>query len=811
MKTKNDLFKNLGIAAAMAITVAACTNIGGIKSNRSRTNPTTLGLTSSTYTISSINVDDPEPVVSPSPGATSDPVSFTIFFDQARSATPLTTPCKSGDKSCYCYYRWTETGFSNGQAVSYDREDFSPIDQVLPYMVVCDGPQNYANEIDVGTIVNVTVKSAENNSTTFTSNTYQYRRTSGTGMGSLGDFQDAVGASFANIHRYSCYETRRTVRKIWNEVQQIEGQDDNSSTTNVLMASAFCSGTKSTAGCKLAPATLDFSTQSYWYNMYIRNTDRGQINASTIIDEAGTGMVCPKVKEVLWAQSPDFYPLDTSFALSVTRTAQFRVGVEAFSKLKIENDFGSQDTSCNESADAGAGAGAAGGGENKGDKLLTKSCIGFAAKPSPAGACPTIRLANGTLKPTYRLRRFITLYPLRYHTDGTVRDDSQPRDYVYVLDRPVSAPGMDPTRPYTMRGPKPCPFAFYDEMGVLGDPMDPNYAGGMPGYAATNFPGWNGTNVDGMEFPFMDRKSMVPSQDRNANSCSAAIPLLNDSKSVWSLTTINRKNPVYKRLFVRPQQAWAPHYEEDTAFEACAPAPDVPKDPPIHFAKDPATGNVSYCAEAYPTQNPFVSKVDTPQAPSMNIPGYVSPYTSHVVKNSASASCTNSSLDLSSIVSKYPPNPSLGSSTFCAPGTQATVGPAWHPNNYLVDSNTPRAGNVCSNGGNYDALSNTCYYCAHQTCDRTVSAPSSAAWPFFPLLARPERVEQAIMSDTTYNCTVTYDNGLGKMGKVTPNQGCCGTAVQVWTGFDSSAAPNINRANTTAHLEPDQQCLIPQY
>lgn len=806
---KNDLFKNLIVAVGalgMAFGVAACTNLGGVKASRSRTSPTGLTSTSATYTISTVNVDEPEPIVSPTPGQTPEPVEFQIFLDQSRSAGPLTNVCKSGDRSCMCYYKWTETGYSNGVEVSYDREDFGDVSVVQSYMAVCDGPQNYSNEVDVGTTVNVTLRSSETNTNVFTSNTFAYRRTSGSGTGSLGDFQDAVGSSFANIHRYSCYETRKTVRRIWNHVFQAPGQDDNSAdVTNVLMASAFCSGTEGSANCGIFPLTKDYSTQSYWYNFYIRNTDRGGINASNVDPASGDGMICPKVKETLWTQSPDFYPLDTTFALSVTRTAQFRVGVEAYSRLKVLGDPGSeQDQSCTES-ESGEGE------ENSGDPLLTKSCIGFAAKPSPAGACPTIRLANGTLKPTYRLRRFLTLYPQRYKTDGSPRDSSQPRDYTYVLDRPISAPGMDPTKPYTMRGPKPCPFSFYDEMGVLGDPMDASYAGGMPGYAATNFPGWNGTNVDGMEFPFMDRKSTTASMDPRSNSCSAAVPLLNSNKTLWSLTTVNRKNPVYKRLFVRPAQAWAPHYEEDLAFEACAPASDNPKDPPLHFAKDPSTGNVSYCAEAYPTQNPFVAKVDPPQIPSLNIPGYVSPYTSHVVKNSISASCNSTALDMGSIINRYPPNPSAGSSASCAPGTQSTIGPAWHPNNYLVDSNIPRTGNVCTNGGNFDALSNTCYYCAQQTCDRTVSAPSTSTWPFFPLLARPERVEQAIMSDTTFNCTVTFDNGLGKTGKASPAQGCCGTSVQLWTGFDTSATPNPNRANTNAHLEPDQKCLIPQY
>ena len=57
-------------------------------------------------------------------------------------------------------------------------------------------------------------------------------------------------------------------------------------------------------------------------------------------------------------------------------------------------------------------------------------------------------------------------------------------------------------------------------------------------------------------------------------------------------------------------RSWAPHYEEDTSFEACAPQPSTLVDPPLHFAKDTSTGNVAWCSEALPVPNDNVTQLD---------------------------------------------------------------------------------------------------------------------------------------------------------------------------------------------------------
>jgi hypothetical protein len=111
---------------------------------------------------------------------------------------------------------------------------------------------------------------------------------------------------------------------------------------------------------------------------------------------------------------------------------------------------------------------------------------------------------------------------------------------------------------------------------------------------------------------------------------------------------------------------------------------------------------------------------------------------------------------------------------------------------------------------------NRCYFCANQTCDRTVAPPFTNISPElsrYPLLARARQVEEAIASDSTYGCMVTYDAGGGKTGKATPTGGCCGATVRMNTGVyaGGNSATQIRLFNQSAHLEPDVACQIPTY
>jgi hypothetical protein len=216
-----------------------------------------------------------------------------------------------------------------------------------------------------------------------------------------------------------------------------------------------------------------------------------------------------------------------------------------------------------------------------------------------------------------------------------------------------------------------------------------------------------------------------------------------------------------KHAYIRPQQAWSPHWVEDTSFQACAPQsyPNV-LDPPLHFAKD-TNKNVTWCAEIYPTQNPNISKIDTITDNAYT--GTVKPFTSHVSLNSSSPACTYTSLQywLDQLQISYP-----------------GAGLARH------------AGNTT-------------------TCDRTAIA-KDVTWASFPLLAPAADVEAAMTADkssygsgiSSYGCLVTYDAGGAKTLKTSPTAGCCGNTVQMTTG---------TTGNANAHLEPGTTCMTPDY
>ena len=307
-----------------------------------------------------------------------------------------------------------------------------------------------------------------------------------------------------------------------------------------------------------------------------------------------------------------------------------------------------------------------------------------------------------------------------------------------------------------MLGPKPCPYSYYDHARVV------PAGGGYPAYYATSNAGWNGTNIDGIQLPNTD----------SATSCSALIPLVNPAQTLVTVTTINpsNQNPLYRSRYIRPVSAFAPHYEEDMSFQACAELATPLRDPPLHFAKNPVSGNVAWCAEAYPSQNDNVAYLDVHQIPGGAITtdpaqpysGVVKPFTSHTSKFTTAGPCT-ATAGVPAIPAGYP-----------------AAGVARH----LADT---------------------------QTCDRTVvNPPNGVSWTRFPLLAPAADVEAALQADESYDCMVSHDPGA-KTGVLSPTGGCCGMGTGVWSG-----AGNPSHNATTAHLEPTAApnptaCLMPQY
>ncbi|MCM2322865.1 MAG: hypothetical protein NDJ90_06350 [Oligoflexia bacterium] len=686
--------------------------------------------------------------LSSSGGSASSGYVASIFFDLGQSSVPISNYCTpSGSdtgttaaRPCLCQYAWQEVNASDGSsAVAIPRIVHTAVTTVQPSLVGCNAPEIYQTEIADGTLIKISVIPAPTNPETFNIAAFNYTKSkSAAGAGS---FQDAQGRSFMNILRYSCYDQRKRGMSIQSKMSQIDNPVNQGDFLNFPIGNRFCVQKANTnemtqEGCDTMPAP-DHSAQTYYFNLFIRESEMGDINPGN------SRYVCPTVKEALSGSSGGigsqgkYWPLDTTFALSLAKTVDFSIGVVANSKASNPGDPTATTTSC-EGTGSSSGSGNAGG--------LAASCLGFAAKPNSDGTCPYFRDASGSIRFTYRLRRYIALYPPVFDTNGTPLQEPQATDTIYVVDRPVSSStNPDPLKPYTMHGPKPCPFAYYDHKAVL-DGAD------APSYAGTNDTRWTGKNVDGIELPRLDGPA----------SCSASVPIVNADRTIMALTTIHPSNAhsSYQRLFIRPITAWAPYYVEDSDFQACAPLATPFRDAPLHFAKNGT--NVAWCAEAYPTQNDNVARMD----PENLYPGKIKPFTSHVKKNlnGGGAACTATAVTL--------------------------------PANYPAD------------GAPFERARHK--GAEASTCDRTVVNPlDGLGWPRFPLLAPASDVEALLTSSTgaNYACTMTFDNGGAKTNKASPSGGCCGTATQVVSGAGGAA---------NAHLEPGSDpatpaCQMPQY
>ena len=792
----NQKTKTLQIAVLL-IMMSGCVN-SNLKVQKqlssNNTNPTENKFTGDTFKVARVNI-------AASSGTTTSSQTTSIFIDTTPVAGQTTVPMIStycsaaagangiAAKPCQCQFSWQEINSTGATAIPIPRSVVTPITNVQPNLVECAAPDVYGNDQEIrnGTAIKISVLPAAGNGGNFQVIPFNHIKNGGS---ILGSYQDSQGQSFDNVLEYSCYEQFQRGTSIRSRL--IPQSLPTGGNVNVASGSEFCvrkandTGAGVTPGCEALPPAEN-SAQAYYYNLYLRESERGDISSGNL------RYVCPKVKEALGsgnnvALQNQFYPLSSTFSLSIAPSSNFNIGVEAFTRAAGAGDPVAQSFGCYDRPGTQ--------GTPADGKSLTRSCLGFAAQPASDGTCPYFRDSSGNIRLTYRLRRYVALYPPVFDTNGAVIAQPQAVNTVYILDRPVLAAGADPLKPYTMLGPKPCPFAFFDNKGVTGF-LDPDYPNGfLPTYASTNNPRWNNTNIDGIQFPNVD----------SANSCSAALPLYNAASNTFSIGTINAANPKYPRLYIRPVQAWSPHYVEDTDFKACAPQATPFRDPPLHFARD-NSGNISYCSETYPTQNDNVPALEF--RPNNNAPfvGRVIPYTSHVAKNSASIACLATQPASTPNTPLYPATnagavctqPAAGTSCLTGTGPAGAIaGVARHPADLQWDTrcdrNTLSLASVCSNN----------------TCDRTVVTPG-LIWPRYPLLARAPQVEAALSTDSSYNCTISYDKGGQKSGKLTPSQGCCGVNVDMFTGVAANAASAVQLQTRGAHLEPDAPCLVPQY
>ncbi len=832
---RSSLPRLLLAALVLGAFSTACTNGFDSLSLNISADPTstpddTSGTSSSSakdFAISSVNI-----TAASSGGAN----AFTtqIYFDTSRSTQALNDVCNTNtsnpqaSRPCRCEFTWSEVNDSTGSSSPISRTVTTVINTPQAASVTCPAPSVYSTEILDGTTIKIKLVPASGNPLSFTMNAYRYVKRS---TAATGAFRDVNGNIFDNVLRYSCFEARQRGMDVRSRRRMVSNPSTGEQIP-IIFGSRFCVTKASDDGsasdeCEAAPPQV--SAQSYYYNLYIPDSRRGEINPQN------NSYVCPNVAETLRGGSgsgvqPDYWPLDQNFALSVVRTTDFKVGVVARSKI-AGGDTGSVNSSCDTGTTSTSSSSSTTSPATDG---MINKCLGFAMKPSSDGTCSAIQLADGTIRPTFRLRKFVALYPPIFDSDGHLIEEPQRTDQIYVLDRPINAAGVDPRKPYTMRGPKPCPFAYFDHRGVTSELVDADYVDSSnpadrrrrPGYVATNNPLWNGKNVDGIQFPNIDIRTGSPSSIA-PNACSAVLPKLNWTTQNFSLVTPHiSQNPIYKEVHIRPAQAWSPHYEEDTSFEACSPQSTPFIDPPLHFSRDPSSGNISWCAESYPSQNPDIQNIDRGLNPSTpQLPGLVLNFTSHVAKNSASNSCTRTQIDMTKVTSPVNRYPALPDTTAACPSTAAEggmiAGVAWHPAGMSTEwTDLFSAGTACTSGGTQGpsgcvgCSANRCYYCADQTCDRTVvnQIPHIAAeLSRYPLLARSKPIEDALAADSTYGCIVTFDGGGGKTGKATPSKGCCGATVRMDTGISGVTGTGERFFNRSSHLEPDVPCQIPSY
>jgi hypothetical protein len=280
----------------------------------------------------------------------------------------------------------------------------------------------------------------------------------------------------------------------------------------------------------------DFSAQSYYYDFYVRGNEPG---TSSRGDAAFT---CPIVNV---NGTPNFFPMDSEYALALQSSATFPVAIAGRTTLPVP----------------GAPAG---------------NVIGFAAKPNADGTCPTFTDSSGQVRRTYRLRQYTAIYPIRFEGDGTVKDQSQPNNTIYILDRPVDKLGQDPLKPLTRLGPKPCPFSFRTSQF------------GQKCITDASLTGWN---IDGTQI--------------NANPKCPIYPPPPPAR----LTSNGTPDPIAPlksdgTLVIRPFRAFLPHYIENSTLRACAFASTTPIDPEMVLSHDdtifPTGPSDFWCARYYP-------------------------------------------------------------------------------------------------------------------------------------------------------------------------------------------------------------------
>lgn len=673
--------------------------------------------------------------------------SANVLFNSNTSTASVPTYCNTNTKLCVCRYSWEHINTHATSVSSYTRIAETQVTGVQTWGLNCDVPEAFTLEIPVGAEVKIEVYRGVGNPSVFTTNVWK------TNKGNdqvASNFSDSTGNLFHNIKRYACFEKINRATSLKSGLVGTVTSPNGNETLQgkVPLANRFC--TPQNAGQNGCP-TIDAepSAQTYYYNLFT--------SASSVdVAESNDRYYCPRVEESIGAdnqqvgQSGYFWPYDRTFALAIRGSKDFSIPVEAPSVLGGGGSSAYASTSCTMSGAPAATQGGVYGDPNS----ISKRCVGWAKKPNSDGSCSFIIGSDGKKKRLYRLRRFIAEYPAHFDSTGKIEPGPRATDIVYVIDRPIKT--ADPNVFYTMMGPKPCPFAYYDKVGL--------------GYAGTNNTAFIGRSPDGLYFPNKD------DINETAPSCSAAIPIVSYSaltgsplnvgvatthssnEKCWNLSSgefvdcatassFALPHISMTRVPVRPiREPFWPHYVEDTAFEACAPLAEPFVDAPLTVYRPSATAfqpnpNWRWCAQAYPTRNGRF--IDEHQA----MYGNVDIDTSNVREYATSHRWGCEDGPLACLAVLPPPNAGTGSKT--PPGC-ASKSPKF---NY--DPPGPAVADVIEN-----------------SCDRTAILNDQV--PRAPLLAPLPETLSALRNDDAFSCALTWDNGNGNVGKSPSTySGCC--------------------------------------
>lgn len=552
--TRTQLALTIALAFLLTFALSACNN-GRINKSAllgSAASTSTLA-TSGSFVISQVQET-----------ITNNVKSFTVNIQSNGTALNSSGACGAGGKDCVCVIRWVT--IQPDGIVSVPNQPTTSITSISANSLTCAQPDRYINEVTNGTTVKVSLRRPSDLNTRV-SNEVDFAK----GLGSLNTLSQSLNLN--DISRYTCSNSFSRDTAILTGVTS-ETSTSGSVTTYLAHSTRFCIPGSSSSGASnnCAAGSLSnvrTSNQRNIFNFYTRSNNLS-------LTSQNTTFVCPEINTGIESSaSHRVYPLDRSFRLSNVSNADFFVPVEA----NVKASGGGGDPSSTGISCGASGAGASSGSSSSTSPVVV-GCLGFAAKPTVAGSCPSVtQTINGTVVtvPTYRLRKYFAVYPQNYERDGSPSDSAQSIDTVYILDRPVYENASSTNVVATVLGPKPCPFAYRDVNSVI--------AAGSTNYYATNDPAWAGKNLDGIVLPGTTVSA--------ADSCLATFPTYENpysNSAVLKFTTVSNSDPYY----IRPIQPWTLHYEEDTSFQACAPLATNPVDPPLHF------NGANYCAEVHP-------------------------------------------------------------------------------------------------------------------------------------------------------------------------------------------------------------------